>query len=214
MSQSFDYDIYWRQLRSPQVRSHLMAREEIFLKWIKEGSRVLDAAVGNSLLPSIIQEKKKSRVTVYDISPIVIEKQKERGLEAWVRDLTDARFSLTENYDYIILSEILEHLAVPEVLLEKIRVNTQYLMISIPNIAFYHHRLSLIGGRFPKQFGCHPAEHLRYWSHKDFLKWLSDLNLKTVGYEVSNGLDIFKIRFYKYFFPNLLGNQICYLVKT
>ena len=118
-------------------------------------------------------------------------------------DITDPEFKIAK-CDYIILSEILEHLVLPEKLLNKVRNSAPYLLISIPNSAFYKHRISLLFGRFFKQWAVHPAEHLRYWSHRDFLEWLEALDLKVIKYKASNGRP----------WPNLLGNQICYLVKT
>lgn len=111
------------------------------------------------------------------------------------------------------MSEILEHLPMPEDIMGKIVERAEFLVISVPNSAFYRFRLQLLFGKFFKQWANHPSEHLRFWSHKDFLDWLSALDFEVVKTEASNGLDIGPIKLFKYF-PNLFGHQICYLVKN
>jgi len=79
----------------------------------------------------------------------------------------------------------------------------------LPNSAFYRYRIGLMfKGRFFTQWLYHPSEHLRYWSHIDFLDWLKALNFNIIEFKSSNG------PFLKNIWPNMFGNQICYLVKT
>jgi hypothetical protein len=65
----------------------------------------------------------------------------------------------------------------------------------------------MFGWRFFTQWKSHPSEHLRYWSHKDFLDWLSAMNLDVVRAKASNGFEL------KDIWQNLFGHQICYLTK-
>lgn len=208
---NFSYDSYWSG-REVSIRNKLLEREQIFFDWIEEGSSVLDIAAGNSKLPSLLKEKKGCKVSVMDISMEAIKKQTEMGVSGSISDLSSEEFSLSDHYDYIIASEILEHLSRPENLLKKIIGKTNFLVISVPNSAFYKFRLRLLFGRFFKQWIHHPSEHLRFWSHVDFLDWLESMDLEVVKYEASNGLDIGPIKFFK-FWPNIFGHQICYLAK-
>lgn len=209
---NFDYDVYWEN-RGAKIRTNLREREYIFFDWIKENSSVLDIACGNSPLLIELKKKKNCLVEGFDISSKVVEEQRKAGITAAVQNIANRDFKLEKNYDYIIASEILEHLVYPEILLEKIRKNTKYLIISVPNSAFYRFRWRLFfKGRFFIQWFQHPAEHLRYWSHNDFLDWLEALNFEVIEIKASNGLDIGPLKFFK-FWPNLFGHQICYLVK-
>lgn len=207
----FDYDAYW-SARDVAIRKRLHDREEIFFDWIAPGSRVLDAAAGNSFLPRVLKEKKQCAMTIYDISEKVIAAQAAHGLDARKINLSDGSFHLKSNYDYVILSEILEHLPFPEKVVAKIAPHTQFLIISVPNSAFYKFRLQLLGGRFFKQWAAHPSEHLRFWSHKDFLEWLDALGLHVIKTKASNGFDIGSLKVYR-LFPNLFGHQMVYLCK-
>jgi len=208
----FNYDQYWDD-SGEKIRNKLREREQIFIDWIKPGSAVLDIACGNSLLPFELSSKKGCIVEAFDISPKVIQEQQVKRINAQVRDLTDKNFKLEKKYDYIIASEILEHLAYPEVLLDKIKNNARFFLISVPNSAFYRFRFKLFFfGRFFVQWAYHPAEHLRYWSHEDFLDWLDSSGFRIIQSRASNGLDIGPLKFYE-FWPNLFGHQICYLVE-
>ena len=76
-----------------------------------------------------------------------------------------------------------------------------------------HHRAQVaLGGRFMRQWIAHPSEHLRFWSHKDFLEWLDALGLCVIETKASNGLDVGPIKIYRWF-PNLFGHQMVYLCK-
>ncbi len=210
-SGEFNYEAYWNA-RDVAIRKRLRDREEIFFNWIAAGSAVLDVAAGNSLLPQILKEKKNCRVAVYDISKKAVESQKGQGVSAEVTNLSSDVFHLVQDYDYIILSEILEHLPLPEKLIKKIVPHAKFFVISIPNSAFYRFRLQLLGGRFFKQWAAHPSEHLRFWSHKDFMEWLDALGLAVLDTRASNGLDMGSLKMYRWF-PNLFGHQMVYLCR-
>ncbi|HBD25128.1 MAG: hypothetical protein A2566_02170 [Candidatus Zambryskibacteria bacterium RIFOXYD1_FULL_40_13] len=208
---NFNYDSYW-QGRDFKIRNKLFEREVIFSDWIKDRSKVLDVAVGNSYLPVYLKEKKGCEVVVYDLVPKVIDEYKKHGITAEAKSIYDTAKETNIKYDYIVMSEILEHLPTPEDTIVQISKLTDYLVISIPNSAFYRFRLQLLFGRFFKQWVHHPSEHLRFWSHTDFLDWFSSLDLEVLKTEASNGLDIGPLKLFKYF-PNLFGHQMCYLVK-
>lgn len=186
-----------------------MAREKIFLDWIPAGAKVLDVGCGNSRLLLELKNQKNCDVTGIDVSPLVIQSLKPLGINGIVANIEDENFKINESFDYIIASETLEHLRQPEDLIAKLYPRTNYFVISVPNSAFYRFRIGLMfGGRFFIQWAFHPSEHLRYWSHKDFLDWLEAMNLKTVKFKASNGFELRNI------WPNMFGHQICYLTRT
>lgn len=203
-----DYNEYWQE-RGFEMRRKLMEREEVFFDWIEPRKKVLDIGCGNSRLLFELKAKKQCQVSAIDICPLVIENLEKAGIKAEIADISRETFSISQNYDYIVLSEVLEHLSQPEDLINKLLLKTKYFILSIPNSAFYRYRFGLaIKGRFFTQWVSHPSEHLRFWSHLDFLDWLKAMNLEVVKFKSSNGF------FGKDFWPNLFGHQICYLVKT
>ena len=208
----FDYKVYWEN-RNVKIRQRLLEREKIFFDWIKPKTKVLDVAVGNSGLLSLLKRDKMCEVYAFDISQEVVDAQNETGVIAEKKDISVDDFNIADMYDVLILSEILEHLSFPEVLMKKIADKAKFFFVSIPNSAFYKFRLQLLFGRFLKQWVFHPSEHLRFWSHRDFLDWADSIDFDVIKYEASNGFDIGPFKFYKYM-PNLFGHQVCYLLKV
>jgi len=209
----FNYDEYWLH-RGVKIKKIFMDREKIFMDWINEKSSVLDIACGNSPLLLELKQEKKCKVEGIDVSSVVVKEQNKIGVNAYVKDIGLDSFQLEKQYDFIVLSEILEHLAYPEKLINKIKNKSKYLLISLPNSAFYRYRLGLLlKGRFFTQWACHPSEHLRFWSHIDFIDWLEAMGLEVEDCKSSNGLTIGPIKLFN-IRKNLFGHQICYLVKA
>lgn len=208
----FNYSVYWKN-RDIKIRQKLLEREKIFFDWIKPKTKVLDVAAGNSGLLLSLKNNKECDVRAFDISQETVDAQNKAGVAAEKRDISLDNFNIADKYDFIILSEILEHLPLPEVLMKKIADKANFFLVSIPNSAFYKFRLQLLLGRFLKQWVFHPSEHLRFWSHRDFLDWIGSMSFDVVRCEASNGFDIGPLKFYRYM-PNLFGHQICYLLKT
>lgn len=205
--QKIDYNSYWKE-RGFALRSKLMERERIFFQWVGEKSSVIDVGCGNSRLLVELARQKECLCSGFDLSPFVVEGLRQEGIRAETVDIESPDFSLSGNYDYLIASEVLEHLREPEVFVDIIRSHARYFIFSIPNSAFYRYRWGLlIKGRFFTQWRHHPSEHLRYWSHIDFLDWLTALGFEVVESKASNGF------WFKNLFPNLFGHQVCYLCR-
>jgi methionine biosynthesis protein MetW len=210
-----NYDAYWLVRDSDEVtlRNVYRERESIFINWVQPNSRVLDIGCGDSPVLRELKEQKNCQVEGMDISALAVEAQKQAGVPARVGNVGAADFLLDQHYDYIIMSELLEHLPYPEKLLINIKSHSRYFIVSIPNSAYLPYRLGLlIHGRFFTQWAVHPAEHLRFWSHLDFLDWSEALGFRVARSEASNGLRWRFLHFNKCC-PNLFGHQICYLME-
>lgn len=205
------YDDYWRR-RGFNLRSKLMAREKVCFKWIKEGSSVLDVGCGNSRLLFELKKQKNCKVYAMDCSPLVINALQKEGIEGQVCDIAKEDFSFIQEqeYDYIILNEILEHTSNPEEIARRLKSKAKYFIVSIPNIGYYRYRLGLMfKGHFPTQWVVHPSEHLRFWTHKDFLIWLDDLGFNLIDCQTTDGFHLFKNSW-----KNMFGHLISYFVKV
>ena len=199
-----DYEEYWGEMQDINIKE----RTRIFSKLIKPGSTVLDIGCGTGTNLKYLIEKNNVISEGIDISSTAVEMAKKRGINAWVSDITKEEFNLDKKYDYIIISEVLEHIPDPETLLSKIKDSFNLkLIVSVPNIGLYKHRLRLLFGRFPIQWAFNPGEHLKFWTLRDFKWWIQQQGLKTVGMIAANGFPIF----YKHF-PSLFGNQIIFVL--
>ena len=143
-----DYDDYW-QYRGWQINKKLKPREQIMLSMIPTYSKVLDIGCGNSLLPIKLKEK-GCVVSVADISKTVLNQYKKFGMESFEINLEKiGGIKLPDKFDYLILSEVLEHTRNPEQIIEALKPYTKYFLITIPNSASYQFRYGLMfRGRF------------------------------------------------------------------
>lgn len=208
------YDEYWTT-RSVGLLGYLRERELMLRDLIPPEARVLDAGCGNTLLPVALKGK-GCAVSVADISSAVLDAFERKGIPGFVIDLDRvSETALPGRYDCIILSEVLEHTRNPEEILKTLAPHTQRFALTVPNSAYYRFRLQLMfGGRFFKQWVIHPSEHLRFWSHCDFLDWLQALGFEVEYARPSNGLWSKKLPFLKNLWPNLLGHQMVYICRV
>lgn len=111
-----------------------------------------------------------------------------------------------EVFDYVMLTEVVEHVADAEGLLRHVWLHTRRcLWVSFPNIAYFPHRWRLALGRFPVQWVVFPGEHLRFWSLPDFVEWAVGSGLPVPTVLPSNGIVFGNLH---RAWPNLLANQI------
>lgn len=203
-----DYERYW-DLQQADITTSPTERDLIFARLVGDAGSVLDIGCGTGRLLSFLQATKPRLDTFgLDVSHRAIEIARQRGCNCEVADATVSDFRLTRKYDYIVLSEVLEHLPNPEQLLINVKGSfTKGLLISIPNIGYYPHRLRLLAGSFPIHSQWHPAEHLRYWTVRDFREWTSNLGFTLEHVEASNGFPVL----YRAW-PNLFGHMVVFLV--
>lgn len=199
---TMEYNQYW------QTRGHhtMQPRYSIFSEMIDYGSSVLDLGCGDGLLLQYLRDGKSAQVHGIDISEEAVRLASERNVEITVGDILE--IDIEGVYDYIIVSEVLEHLADPEALIAKSKGKfCKALLISIPNIGYYKHRLRLLLGRFPVQWAWHPSEHLRFWTVVDFRLWLRQFDLDKAAVFASNGVPVLRD-----LLPNLFGDQVVFVV--
>jgi methionine biosynthesis protein MetW len=154
---------------------------------------VLDLGVGDGALLQYMLQYKKIEAFGLDVSPKAVEFCRAQGLNVVLADINKPISDfLNGQYDYIICSEIIEHLPDPEGLLNNLRPFARKgIIVSIPNTGYYQHRLRLLFGRFPLQWVVTPGEHLRYWTQADFHWWAKALKFeikREVPYEGTRGL--------------------------
>jgi methionine biosynthesis protein MetW len=163
-------------------------RAAVFASVVNAGDRVLDLGVGDGALLRYLIDHAGVEGYGVDISEKAVAFCREQGLNVDLADVNAPLASyVTEPFDYAILSEIAEHVPDPERLLDELRpLVRKGIIISIPNTGFYQHRLRLLFGKFPLQWVVTPGEHLRFWTHRDFLWWARQLGFtvaRAVPYE-------------------------------
>ncbi|MBK8020244.1 MAG: methyltransferase domain-containing protein [Chloroflexi bacterium] len=191
-----DYDVYWDAKAEKSMGSMSpwrRRRSEVFARLVERGETVLDLGVGDGALLEFIIQQRGVLGYGLDISPKAVAFCQTRGLNVQLGDINRPVADVLADsfpgvaFDWVILSEIIEHLPDPESLLQSLQpLARKGIIVSIPNTGFHQHRLRLLLGRFPLQWVVTPGEHLRYWTRADFHWWARQLGFvvaREVPYE-------------------------------
>ncbi len=208
-----DYDEYWDKkaqaglgILSPWRRK----RAQVFTDLVSDGDSVLDLGVGDGALLKYMIEHKKISGYGLDVSQKAVDFCRAQGLNVDWADINKpfAEY-LKGQFDYVILSEIIEHLPDPEKLLADLRpFIRKAFIVSVPNTGFHQHRLRLLMGKFPLQWVVTPGEHLRFWTRADFRWWARQIGFEVaceVPYEGTPGL--------KRWWPSLFAAAFVYVLR-
>lgn len=208
-----DYDAYWDekfQQGAGQLSDWRRRRAEVFAELLQPGDRVLDLGVGDGALLQYLIDRAGIEGIGLDVSPKAVEFCQSQGLDVYLADVNEPFDEyLTPPVDYVILSEIIEHIPDPERLLNSLRPHVrQGIIVSVPNTGFHQHRLRLLFGRFPLQWIVTPGEHLRFWTYTDFVWWAGQLDFEVVRAVPYQGTPLLKN-----VMPSLFAAAFVYLLR-
>ncbi len=209
-----DYDAYWAHKTEQsmgQLSRYRRARAQVFEKIIAPDATVLDLGCGDGAILHHLVEQRSIKAYGIDLSPKAVAFARGLGLEVVEGDITaPLPGTLDREYDYIILSEVIEHLPDPEGLLLRLRESARVaLLVSIPNTGWWHHRLRLALGRFPLQWVVFPGEHLRFWTLADFRWWT-----QAQGFDLAQMHPYTGIPGLRRLWPSLFAQGIIYVLKN
>jgi methionine biosynthesis protein MetW len=207
-----DYDEYWdnkAQGGMGFLSAWRQRRAQAFADIVAAGDRILDLGVGDGALLEYMMAQKAIEVYGLDVSPKAVEFCRARGLRVDLADINQPVSSwVKETFDYIIMSEIIEHIPDPETMLLSLHPFARKgLIVSIPNTGFHQHRLRLLLGRFPLQWVVTPGEHLRYWTRADFHWWA-----KQLGFSLQREVPYQGTPFLKDLFPGLFAAAFVFVL--
>lgn len=183
---SLDYESYWQareqtgNMKAKEIsESQKHFKLNLIASLIEPKTKVLDIGCGDGSLLAFLKQSKDIYPYGIEISPTACKLAQEKGIKVFQKDITKESLP-TETFDYIIMSEVLEHLTNPvEILLQLNGHFSHRLLITIPNTGAINDRLRLLFGRFPKQWILHPSEHLHFWTVTDFLFLCRQLGFKV-----------------------------------
>jgi len=175
-----DYEKYWYD-RIVKNKSTLMPRHYSIVELIyskQKYGRVLDLGCGIphilNMLPSSYQKY------ACDISETLSKVINKNEIEFSIADLNSEFPFKHEKFDFIVASEVLEHLHNPSNVLDNVKgclVNDGLFIVTTPNPVNIRHRLRLLSGKMPTW----DHTHVNFWTKNDFSKLLQDY-----GYRVLN----------------------------
>jgi hypothetical protein len=142
----------------------------------KSINSICDIATGEGAILHYIGKKLSvPKLIGTDVSDVALTRVKAFGIEAIKLDIGKIEeLGRIPEADYHIMFEILEHVPHSEELLGEAFAKAQKgVFFSFPNTGFFVHRFRLLFGKFPLQWKLFPGEHVRYWTKRDLLWWLS-----------------------------------------
>ncbi len=157
------------------------------LKRIPDGSKVLEFGCGSGALLKELSNKSCSVCGVDRFSP----KEEEKVTFPFYQcDLNYEELPTDPGvYEYILMHDVLEHLAKPEIFLEKIYLACQFspdsrIIASTGNIAFFPIRVSLLFGQFNYgKRGILDMTHTRLFTFKTFKRLFEQAGFDVIRME-------------------------------
>jgi SAM-dependent methyltransferase len=159
------------------------------------GLNVLDVGCGSGVHGAELKRFHGHRVFGVDLSVESIQKARTRLATAYVGDVTrpeEYPFSAGERFDLILFSDILEHLTDPVGVLGRhlflLKPGGQ-MIVSLPNIAIWNVRLSLLFGSFQYQeTGTLDKTHMRFFTWSTMREMFGQLGLEVTKRRITPGI--------------------------
>lgn len=144
----------------------------------KKNALILDVGCNNGLVGREIMRQSQASIDGLDINREALKEAGKYYRKVFERDLCGSMFEIeAENYDYIIFSDILEHLPRPDLVLldaKKYLKDDGKILISLPNVARLEIRVGLLLGNFDYKPGILSEDHLRFFTQESGRKLIQD----------------------------------------
>jgi 2-polyprenyl-3-methyl-5-hydroxy-6-metoxy-1,4-benzoquinol methylase len=168
-------------------------------KLIPEGLHILDVGCHSGQFGACLK-RKGCRVTGLEINPKAAEKARQVLDEVIVADVEQSETfrDLKQRYDVILFLDILEHCRFPEKVLQGARnvlASNGSVIASIPNIANWSIRMSLLLGRFDYEpMGIMDETHLKFYTIKTARQLFDVAGYKIDLMDHRFSLPLFRVR--------------------
>jgi len=118
------------------------------IAWVTPGSSVLEAGCASGYVGKVLVETKGCRVTGIELDPHAAREARENGLTVIEGSLEDPQFraSVNEQFDFVLATDVLEHLRDPAVVLDDFKrwlCPQGRAIIAVPNVATWQIRSQL-----------------------------------------------------------------------
>lgn len=154
------------------------------LKWIRQGSSVLDLGCGNGELLSLLVREKSVRGQGIEINEQAIYQCVAKGLSVFHEDIDNGLSDYADqSFDYVILNQSFQQVKNPDVVLkEALRVGREAI-VGFPNFAHYLARLRMFfRGKAPVTpslpYEWHDTPNLHFLSICDFIEYCHKRNIR------------------------------------
>lgn len=200
ISQSGDYDVYWKDKRGVNIGTLSMwqkERADFILNTLpntQEKIAISDIGCGDGSILVYLRSRNNNiyRCIGYDDAEFALKQARTEGIETHKLDIAQkASYPYIQETDYCLLLEVLEHIPESETLLtEALTKSRQGVFFSFPNTGYIRHRIRLLFGKFPLQWRVFPNEHVRFWTYSDLRWWLRALGMSKYRIQCYQGVPI------------------------
>jgi methionine biosynthesis protein MetW len=117
---------------------------EVIASWITPGAKVLDLGCGNGELLSFLRDHKDALVTGIDLKEDNIRQCIAKGLTVIQGDINEEVNDYADHaFDYVVLSQTLQQVFEPEVLIKTLLRIGRKVVVSFPNFSHWRCRCQL-----------------------------------------------------------------------
>ena len=177
--------------RLVEAAGHLGESHQWMIGKVPPGSRVLDVGCAGGYVARVLRDQKECVVDGIEMDPESAEHARASCRSVQVGSLDDSSFldSLQGSYDRVLCGDILEHLRDPAEVLRTVLsllAPNGRLLVSIPNVAHWRLRLSLLRGAFDyDDSGLMDRTHLRFYTYPGVARLVQEAGYRIVDQDLT-----------------------------
>jgi 2-polyprenyl-3-methyl-5-hydroxy-6-metoxy-1,4-benzoquinol methylase len=174
-------------------RPDVYGRTWMLLEWVGTGKRVLELGCSTGFMSRYLTEKRGCSVVGIEVDEAAATLAWSSCQQVLVRDLNDPDWMQglkAEDFDIVLMADVLEHLADPLGLLARLRPlldPNASLVICLPNIVHWITRLRILFGQFNyTSGGTLDHTHLRFYTPRTAREMI-----ESAGYKITRFHPVF-----------------------
>lgn len=184
---------------------------------IPKGARVLDVGSGDGMLLDYLRREKNVIGRGIELSPEGVNESVAKGLSVIQGNAEEELSHFPDNsFDYVILSQTLQAMNRPDLILEELLRVGKRAVVSFPNFGNWRVRLHLmLKGRMPVtkslDYPWYRSPNIHFCTIRDFVDLCNELGIKIEkGMAVNSAGG--RMGFNSLLFSNFLGTQGLYII--
>lgn len=199
--------------RASDIRVDLL----LIANMISEGAKVLDVGSGDGMLLDYLRREKKVIGRGIELSPEGVNQSIAKGLSVIQGNAEEEISHFPDNsFDYVILSQTLQAMDRPDIILNELLRVGKRAVVSFPNFGYWRVRLHLmLKGKMPVtkslDYPWYSTPNIHFCTIRDFVDLCEELDIKIEKGMAVNSAGS-KMGVDSLFFSNFLGTQGLYVI--